>query len=218
MTKTIGRNPSSMPDDVRESLAAGKGDASDGSATKASTMETALRDVFSGIMAQVDAQDRAAFSPFEGSPVATEALAALARHDLDAFDRLVGDPMDKVRDGLLLKAFPHSHEARFLAGHARFVEAQFDFLITRFEGSSCSVDKRRHVLRKLLAFLATGKEIAFDRTAEYTYMIPSKVLADHERVVCFFKAVYGLHYGRVEAYMLALADIQKSTEPGPSQA
>jgi len=132
------------------------------------------------------------------------ASRAVQEGGVDAFYHLFVHPIDSMIDAVLTKELPDSPQAQFLFRHSRFVENHFKNLIAQFEGSSCSVDKARTVMRRLLTFFQTGKRIAFDYTETYTYNLPKRVLCEHDEIVAYFDGLRSLFYGISAPYIVAL--------------
>ncbi|MNV99606.1 hypothetical protein D3C71_1949910 [compost metagenome] len=85
-------------------------------------------------------------------------------------------------------------------------------LFVDIEGSSCCADKERTVMRALIKHYHKGGRIEFNYGGEYTYHLPQIVLRDHESLVSYFEALYGLYYGNPKAYMLEMLKITQAAQ------
>jgi hypothetical protein len=131
------------------------------------------------------------------------ALEAVRNGEPEDFHTWLLYPLSSAVDGLLYSELG-TEEARFLVKHYRFVESHFERLIVKYEGRACCADKARTILKRLLSFLTTGKEIAFDYNEQYTFHLPRCIFTTHEDILMFFKGLHNLYYGNPDQYLQAL--------------
>lgn len=183
--------------------------------------EKAVARVLTGMLAAFDAKNVAAYQEFSQTPAAQEAVQALRKGDFDRFYFALQYPVNQIIEGLLASEFPgEAHDVRFLFEKSQFVENHIRRLVEKHEGTVCCADKTRSVMRSILRYLTTGKEIAFDYTQEYTFHLPKRVFTEHAVTLQFFKSLQDLYSGNPEPYMQALLAVHTSaslhTSPSPN--
>lgn len=172
----------------------------------AGSFGAALGCVLRSIANAADKDNLAAFHSVADSPGMAAAAAAARQGDIDRFN-LEMNPIEKTIDGLLMSALPDARDAHFLLRQSRFIERHYRNLIQKYEGSACCADKSRNIMHKLFAFLTKRTEIAFDRTAQYTFNQPTRVFVDHAEIVDFFEALKRFYYGDSTAYLRTMEAI-----------
>ena len=120
-------------------------------------------------------------------------------HNVNNFNRYI--------EGLISTRFPKSQNMSFLLRNYEFVEHHFCKLIIKEEGSSCSSDKSRTILKYLFDYFETGTVISFDYNQEYTYHLPKNILKTHEAIISCFEALHELYYGKPDKYLKILQKI-----------
>lgn len=165
------------------------------------SIETNVALLLSELSAGIDAENAARLKTVASCNLITDAERAIAHRDPEGFRFALLYPLAGIVDALLKRAFPNSQEARFLFAEHAFVRVHFRNLFQEYEGSSCCNDKAGLVLRKLLEFYLNGKRIEFDKTAEYTYAIPTAIFTTHDAIVEFLDALQRLKRGYGDAYV-----------------
>ncbi len=164
-------------------------------------LEGAIKSVVDGIFARVAEGNRVAFEGHAEREEIKKGVAALTSGDFGRYEYLVLHPLNQFTSGLAESVFPGSAKLQFLAREIAFFQRHLGETIKEIEGSSCYNDKTQRISRALLQFFLTGKEIAWDYSAEYTYSLPKKIFVTHEEIVEFFDAVHFLFYGRPDRYL-----------------
>lgn len=168
-----------------------------------------LKNLFGAMFSSIEKKNIESAEAMESLPVVLDALAHLREGDVTRFYFGLIYPINNAVEGLIAKEFS-SREARFLVMNSTFVEENFKSLIVKYEGSACSADKSRTIMRALLKFYVSGKEIVFDHSQEYTYHLPKNVFTTHAEIVEFFDGLYRLYYGKSDSYMRAIINVHKS--------
>lgn len=163
--------------------------------------------VLGGILASVDAEADVAYRQLADHPAMQKAVAAVRERNYEDFSFGLLYPMEQIVDGLFSSTIPGQREAQFIFKHGQFIEAHLRRLITDYESRVCSHDKVRTIIGRLLHYYLTGKKIAFDWTAEYTYHYPKTIFTTHEAIIEFFESLYALYYGNPSKYLTALQNI-----------
>ena len=169
----------------------------------------ALNEVFSGMFASIAKEQSDSFAQVSALPAVQTACEQVRGLDMRGFYYSFMYPLDQLLEGMLASAIPNSEDAHFIFKNSQFVDAHFRALIVKYEGNSCCADKTRTVIRALLEYLTTGKEIGFDRSQQYTFHLPKKVFASHQEILEYFKAIQRLFYGQSEAYLAVLLAISE---------
>lgn len=175
--------------------------------TKRSSAGDSLEGMLNAILSRSEAEALAAASAFEALPCVREAAAAMQKGDYRSFAYQVLYPIQQVVDGLLAKLAPKKPRAQFILKHSSFVEAHFGYLIEAHEGASCSKDKERAIVRRLLGYYLEERPIEFDPNAKFTFHYPKVVFTSQAEILEFFEGVYALYYGHPEKYLAAMASI-----------
>lgn len=131
--------------------------------------------------------------------------------DGDTFEVLLNYQFKKFLKGFISVKFGNSHDIKFTLLNHRFLETHFVKWIEQIEGSACSADKSRTIMRRLLTFHQTGEEIAWNYEGEYTYHLPTKVFTTHTEILSFYEGLKSLFYGEPTGYLKHFQDflIQK---------
>lgn len=176
--------------------------------------------IFSSVLQKENDAAQEALAACVDDPAIAEAQEALRTHDFGRFRSSILREQGRVVSALIKSVFGDNHRLAFLFEQQGFVGAHIRNLFVDFEGSSCCADKERTVIRALSEYFHTGKPIAFDYDAEYTYMLPEIVLRDQESILAYFDALYGLYHGNPKAYltemlrMAKLAQARGAATPG----
>jgi hypothetical protein len=83
-------------------------------------------------------------------------------------------PYDNFMDSLIQETISKNQDVRFIFTHSDFFEAHYLTIIEQAEGVVYCADKSSTILRALINFFITSKEIEFDYTQEYTFHLPKK--------------------------------------------
>ena len=121
-------------------------------------------------------------------------------------------PFEQFLQGLIQCEISRNREVQFLILHSQFVERQFNKLFVDVEGSACSADKSRTIIRRLFLWLNEGKRIEWDYKGEYTFHLPKKIFTTHDEIVEFYKGIENLYYGNYKLYLEALKKILSKIE------
>jgi len=116
-------------------------------------------------------------------------------------------PYKQFLTGLIHVEVSKNKKISFFLINSNFIERQFAKLIEDFEGSACSADKSRTIMRRIFNFLMTGNKIEWDYNAEYTFHLPKKIFKTHESIIEFYNAVTELYYGNYKKYVAALQNV-----------
>ena len=173
----------------------------------------AIRSLMEGILRRMDGERNAAHEGLADHPAAVQARRHVSAGDYGAFRLSVSHPFDEFAD-TLLDGVCASPEARFIFKRSDFVERHFCRVIGRVEGSACSMDKTRSIVRALLAFYAHGRRIEFDGSVAPSYGQPLRVFRDHDQIVSFLEGLFHLYYGAPEKYLAALRGLALEAPEG----
>lgn len=98
---------------------------------------------------------------------------------------------------------PQQDKLEFLFLSADFVKINFQRYIEEIEGSACCADKSRTIVARLARYFATGEEIVFDYSGEYTYHLPQQIFRHHSEIIDFFEGLRSFYYGNPDPYFEA---------------
>jgi len=117
-------------------------------------------------------------------------------------------PFEEYISGLVRSEISNNRDVVFIFQNSQFIENHFVKLIETIEGSACSADKSRTILKRLFDFYKNGNKINFDYTQEYTFHLPKIVFKTHENIIEFYEGLKNLYYGNNEKYLKALLNIK----------
>lgn len=100
-------------------------------------------------------------------------------------------------------------EVVYIYKNSEVIDRHFSRQFQKYEGSACSADKSRTVVRCLLDFFLSGEEIKFDYKQEYTYHLPNKIFKTHSEILDFYKAIKDIQYGRAEKYIEEIKKLEQ---------
>ena len=109
--------------------------------------------------------------------------------------------------GFLHDKLGDNEDVVFIHKKYGYIERHFCSLIENIEGSVCSADKSKMIIKRLVKFYALGEKIEFDYNAEYTYHLSTKIFKTHERIIAFYEALRELYYGKPLKYITILTEI-----------
>jgi len=113
-------------------------------------------------------------------------------------------PWENFITGFLNNEISLNRDVVFIYENSQYIDRSFSNLFEKFEGSACSSDKSRTIIKRLLHFYLTGDKIEFDYSAEYTYHLPTEIFKTHDVIVLFYEGLKSLLYGNNEKYLKAL--------------
>ena len=171
-----------------------------------------MKDALTSIFDALTKNSAEGFNAVRDVPLIKKAFELAQKGCYEEFFFALQYPFDELVDALVDAAVPHGQEAKFLMKNSQFIEAQFEKIIEKNEGSACCADKSRFIMRSLFNYFTTGKEIELNRAQEYTYHLPKKVFTTHEQIVGFFDGVMRLYYGQYEPYIKALSVVLDSAK------
>lgn len=121
-------------------------------------------------------------------------------------------PFHKFMKGLIETEISRKDKIKFLLLNSRFIENQFNKIIVDIEGSACSSDKSRTIMKRLYLWFNEEKRIDWDYQQEYTFHLPKKVFTTHDDVVSFYEAIENLYYGHYKNYLVELKKVMSKLE------
>lgn len=166
-----------------------------------------IKSVLEAMLQSSDREGQALYAQIYDEPMIQKAREAAQNQDSDGFFFALGYPLQKMVDAVIAGEFPSNQNAQFLMANSRFIECHLDRIFTRFEGSACSHDKTRAVMKAAMRFFTSAKPIEFDYTQEFTYHLPKKVLKDHDSIINFITSLNYLLYGNPDRYLVAMQNI-----------
>lgn len=172
-----------------------------------SEQENAVKSVLDALFSGVAAKGKSAMDLVSEVPAVINARIAAKNLSLDGFYFALPYEMNQLVDAILEAELPGNGNAQFLMGHSSFVSSHLDRIFQKFEGSACSHDKTKTVMRALMRFFTTGEPISFNYDQEYTFGLPKKVLKTHDSIVYYFNGLHHLYYGNSDHYLQAMFNI-----------
>lgn len=121
-------------------------------------------------------------------------------------------PYEKFLKGLIQTEISRKERIKFLLLHSKFIENQFNKIIVDVEGSACSSDKSRTIMKRLYLWFNEDIRIYWDYDGEYTFHLPKKVFTTHDDVVSFYESIENLYYGNYKKYLIELKKIMSKLE------
>ena len=116
-------------------------------------------------------------------------------------------PFDNFVDGFIRSKVSNNEDVVFIYKNNQFIERHFESVIKINEGWPCCADKSRTIMRGLVEFYSSGKEIQFNYDAEYTYHLPKKVFTSHAEIIGFYQGAKSLYYGNSDKFLKAMLKI-----------
>lgn len=172
-----------------------------------STGKDAIQNLLETILGSSNEDKASLFKAVSHIPAMEDAQAYAKSGQADEFTYSLVYPLERVVEGLLESTIPGRVKAQFILQHYRFLRSNFQTLLERREGLSCSADKARTILHRLLRFYLTEQEVAFDSSEAHTFGHPTQIFRTHREIVDFFEGLYALYYGLPEKYLQALAPL-----------
>lgn len=169
-------------------------------------LKQGLGDIFAALTTNFDKESKEIAYHLKDNELIVDALDALENNKFEEFYISLQYPFDKLVNGVVDSVITN-RDAQFIMKHSQFLERHFNKLIDQYEGMGCRADKTRTLIRSLLVYYATGKEIEFDYNAEYTYHLPKVIFTTHDEIIEFYEAVKNIYYGDVSYYLKALSAI-----------
>lgn len=172
-----------------------------------SEQENAIKSVLNALFSSVAAEGKSALEQVSEVPEVINARAAAKGLSPDQFFHSLPYKLNQLVDAILEAELPGNDNAQFLMANSNFVSNHLDRIFQKFEGSACSHDKTKTVMRALMRFFTTGQPISFNYEQEYTFGLPKKVLKSHDSIVQYFNGLHHLYYGNSDHYMMAVLNI-----------
>jgi hypothetical protein len=113
-------------------------------------------------------------------------------------------PFEKFLSGFVRTEISNNDELVFIYKNSQFIKHHFEYWIEKIEGSTCSADKSRTIMRALINHYKTGEEIVFNYNQKYTFHLPKIVFKDQLLITEFYKSVKNLYYGNPTQYINCL--------------
>lgn len=137
--------------------------------------------------------------------------------DYEEFYSAVIYPFENFVRGFVQSEISSNPNVVFIMQNSYFVEIHFRKMFEKFEGSACSADKSRTIVKCLLSYFKNGKQIEFDYNVKYTFNLPIRIFTTHQDIIQFYEAIKSLFYGNGEKYLFALKELfvdRKNPEQG----
>lgn len=165
-----------------------------------SDIEKALTTVLTSFMGGIDDECKSIYKKLASEKGVTNAFNAAKKYNNEEFYIYLIYPFSNLLNGLLSEV-TGSHEAQFFLKHGEFTQRHIEKLIVQFEGSACSCDKSRTIMKRLIRYHMTGEEIKFNYDGEYTYHLPKRIFKTHDEIINFTNSLADLYYGKYEKYI-----------------
>lgn len=110
-------------------------------------------------------------------------------------------PYEQFLESVIESQLKINEKAKYFLLNIHFFENHITQLINRIEGSTCSVDKSRAIIRAIYYFLSEDRKIEFNYEGEYTYHLPKKILKTHDEIIKYYKALDHLYWGEEKEYL-----------------
>lgn len=123
------------------------------------------------------------------------------------FYRKLVRPAEKYWGGFIRTEITKSNEMVFFLINSNFIENHFRYWIEKKEGSACSSDKSRAIMKRLYYWIKDEQKIIFDANEEYTYHHPKKVFTTHDEIDSFYLGLHHLHYGNPQQYLSIISEL-----------
>lgn len=169
--------------------------------------------IFNSLTSKQNAEKAELLSLISDNNIVILAIEALNKDDIQSFNYIceqITSPIEAMIYGADAK---HKAYYDFAVKNHGFIERNFCSLFRLIEGSGCSADKSRTVMRKIVNFLRTGEEIKFNYDTEYTFNLPKKIFKTHEEIYAFFIALMRLNMGYPEEFIVIYGKIIVGIEP-----
>jgi len=124
--------------------------------------------------------------------------------DVEEFFYALVYPHKNFLKGLIDYEISKNDSVKFIYLNNNFVENNFVKIIQDVEGSACSSDKSRTIVKRLCNWFINGERIEWDYSGEYTFHLPKKVFTTHDEIIEFYKGLENLYYGNYKSYLEAL--------------
>lgn len=127
--------------------------------------------------------------------------------DYQEFFYAVLYPFEQFISGYIKSTMANNRDVVFIIKNQNYIEHNYAKIIETQEGSACSADKSRTIMRSLVNYYTSGKEISFNYEQEYTYHLPKKVFKTHDQIINFYEGLKNLWYGDNRKYLEALTKV-----------
>lgn len=149
-----------------------------------------------------------------------ESLAdSIDQENLELYKKIIGDnpipirdnedfyfkmiyPYENFLEGFIQSRYSNNHDLKFLLINQRFIQANYEKLIQKFEGSACCADKSRTIITYLVQYFIDPEKnpIVFNWNQEYTFHYCKVTFTNQEQILDFFKSLKTLYYGNPDPY------------------
>ena len=151
--------------------------------------EETFKKVFEGIFAGIQKETKDKYS---------DVIEELKKIDMNHFDLFFNYPLSNC-----IESFHNSRDGAFIYEYFRYVENAFTEFIVSHEGTCCSVDKSRYIVRKLYAYFEQNQPFSLVRDKDEEYW-KTKCLTSDESIE-FYEAIksafFGCHVKLVQFYL-----------------
>jgi hypothetical protein len=121
-------------------------------------------------------------------------------------------PFKQFVSGLIKTEISENNDVIFILQNSQYIDRHFAKLFINIEGSACSSDKSRTIVRALIHFFKNGEKINFNYEQEYTYHLPKKIFKDHDSILEHYEGLKQLYYGNPEKYLNSILKLKGKTE------
>lgn len=116
-------------------------------------------------------------------------------------------PFDQFISGFVKSKIANNRDVVFIIKNQNYIEHNYARIIEAKEGSACSADKSRTIMKSLINHYKSGQEITFNYEQEYTYHLPKEVFKTHDQIINFYEGLKNLWYGDNRKYLEALTKV-----------
>ena len=149
-------------------------------------------------------------------------IGIIEKKEIDLFKKIIGTneitnfkdhkkffyavlyPFDQFISGFVKSKIANNSDVVFIIKNQNYIENNFARIIEQKEGSPCSADKSRTIIKSLLNYYKNGQKITFNYQQEYTYHLPKEVFKTHDHIIKFYEGLKSLWYGDNKKYLEAL--------------
>lgn len=158
-------------------------------------MKEEIEKVFTGLLSGMDKEEVSVFEKMKSEIDLTHVK------DGETFDMFLNYELKKFLKGFIQQKFGKGSDIQFTLLNHQFIESHFARWIEKIEGSPCSADKSRTIMRVILRYHQTAEKIDWDYNQEYTYHLPKKIFTTHDEIFSFYESLKHLFYGNPTNYL-----------------
>lgn len=168
-----------------------------------SSTENKIKDVLQALMAGINKEEESLGNSLRDLEGMEEVFEALKLNDPELFYFRLAYPVKQAISGVVRSHFKVEMTEQLVTIFTLYdyLENHLTKLFTTFEGSPCSRDKAKTVLRSLVTYYLTGKKINWNYSQEYTYGLPKTILVTHESIEELYTALISLYHGNPASYL-----------------